>query len=175
MLYSALTKGRMINNSPTRGSRLSATSRLSLTPDVERRKNKMKFIPLFLGIFALLSFSCSRAPSTADFMPPLDEQSVIQINDLLDEADGYNGPRQIRIYLSRSDGALVYRVNDREMDKGQFEKTLDKFAEIDHRQTLAIEFGEGTSEQDLDETPAIKQFFLVGRNGRDRDSLRIIK
>ena len=107
--------------------------------------------------------------------PPLDEQSVIQINDLLDEADGYNGPRQIRIYLSRSDGALVYRVNDREMDKGQFEKTLDKFAEIDHRQTLAIEFGEGTSEQDLDETPAIKQFFLVGRNGRDRDSLRIIK
>ena len=108
-------------------------------------------------------------------MPPLDEQSVIQINDLLDEAEGYNGPRQIRIYFSRSDGPLTYRVNDREMDKGQFEKTLDKFVEIDPRQTLAIEFGEGTSEQDLDETPAIKQFFLVGRNGRDRDSLRIIK
>ena len=135
----------------------------------------MKFIPLFLGIFALFSISCSRAPSTADFMPPLDEQSVIQINDLLDEAEGYNGPRQIRIYFSRNDGSLTYRVNDREMDKGQFEKTLDKFAEIDHRQTLAIEFGEGTSERDLDETPAIKQFFLIGRNGRDRDSLRIIK
>ena len=108
-------------------------------------------------------------------MPPLDEHSVIQINDLLDEADGYNGPRQIRIYMSRSDGALTYRVNDRTMDKDQFEKTLDNFAEIDNRQTLAIEFGESTSEHDLDVTPSIKQFFLIGRNGRNRDSLRIIK
>ena len=143
--------------------------------NVERRKTEMKYIPLFLGIFAFLNISCSRAPSTADFMPPLDEHSVIQINDLLDEADGYNGPRQIRIYMSRSDGALTYRVNDRTMDKDQFEKTLDNFAEIDNRQTLAIEFGESTSERDLDVTPAIKQFFLIGRNGRDRDSLRIIK
>ena len=135
----------------------------------------MKYLPLILGIFAQLSISCSRAPSTADFMPPLDEQSVIQINDLLDEADGYNGPRQIRIYLSRRDGVLTYRVNDRAMDKDQFKKTLDKFAEIDNRQTLAIEFGEGTCERDLDETQAIKQFFLIGRNGRDRNSLRIIK
>lgn len=135
----------------------------------------MKDILLFLGISALLSISCSRAPSTADFMPPLDQHSLVQINDLLDEADGYNGPRQIRIKLSRRDGVLTYRVNDRTMDKSQFEKTLDKFAVIDNRQTLAIEFSDGTSERDLDGTPAIKQFFLIGRNGRDRDSLRIIK
>ena len=146
-----------------------------LNPNVERRKTEMKYIPLFLGIIALMNISCNRAPSTDDFMPPLDRQSVIQINDLLDEANGYNGPRLIRIYISRSDGTLTYRVNDRTMDKVQFEKTLDKFAEIDNRQTLAIEFGEGTSAQDLYETPAIKQFFLIGRNGRDRNSLRIIK
>ena len=135
----------------------------------------MKYLPLLLGFIIVLGTSCGQAPSSIEIMPPLDSRSFTEINDLLDEANGISGPRLIRIYLSRNDGILSYRLNDRVLDKEHFEKALAKIADIDSGQTLAIEFGESTSEHDLDVTPSIKQFFLIGRNGRNRDSLRIIK
>ena len=122
-----------------------------------------------------MGISCGRAPDTLVItaMPSINDFAAI--NDRLDDHPDQHGPRHNSRNLSRADGTLTYRMNNHAMDKDQFENALNKLVQIDPGQTIAIEFGEGTSETDLDSTPPIKQFVIVGRNGRDRYSLRIIK
>lgn len=134
----------------------------------------MKFIFLF-SLMVLLGISCGRAPDAMVITAMPSDNDLVDINNQLDGSPDFAGPRYVRIYISRVDGTLAYRMNEQTMDKDHFERALSQLAEIDHGQTIAIEFGEGTEETDLDSTPSIKQFVIVGRNGRDRDSLRIIK
>ena len=134
----------------------------------------MKLISIF-SLLVLLGISCGRAPDTLVITSKPSDNDFVEINNLLDGSPDLAGPRYVCIYISRSDGSLAYRMNEHTMDKDHFERALNKLAEIDPGQTIAIEFGEGTSESDLESTPSIKQFLLIGRNGRDRDTLRIIK
>ena len=134
----------------------------------------MKIMPLF-SLLVVMGVSCGRAPDTFVITAMPSDNDFAEINNQLDDSPDLAGPRYVCIYISRADATLAYRMNDRTMDKDQFERALNKLAEIDHGQTIAIEFGEGTDETDLDSTPSIKQFCIIGRNGRDRDSLRIIK
>jgi hypothetical protein len=135
----------------------------------------MKLLLLVTSILTMICISCSRAPYTNEIEITLDKESAIQINDHLDGINSFDGPDQIRVYLMRIDDTIAYQINDRKMDKAKYEAAINRLADIDHRQTIVIEFGDGTSEADLDETPAIKKFVLIGRTGSDRDSLRFIK
>ena len=135
----------------------------------------MKLLLLITSTLTIICISCSRAPYANEIEITLDKESANQINDHLDGINSHDGPGQIRVYLKRIDDTISYQINDRKMDKAKYEDAINRLAEIDNRQTIVIEFGDGTSEADLDVTPAIKQFVLIGRTGNDRDSLRFIK
>lgn len=132
------------------------------------------FRPLILIVpLAIWFTACSRAPEPIVLELPRTE--LAKFNGFLDSSKDYNGPIFNCIRLSDSNNTLAYSLNERAMTKEQFEIAIEKVAAIDSGQTLVIEFGDGTSEDDLKDFTSLQSFLLIGRQGKDPKSVRVLK
>jgi hypothetical protein len=137
---------------------------------------KMNIIsrPLILIVpLAIWLTACSRAPEPIIFEFPRTE--LAKFNGFLDSSKDYNGPIFNCIHLSDSNNTLAYSLNEKPMTKEQFEIAIENMAAIDSNQTLVIEFGDGTSVDDLADFTSLKSFLLIGRKGKDPKSVRVLK
>ena len=132
--------------------------------------------PLILIALIIICFTaCGKAPEPIPIELDYAEIHSDEFNAFLNSSPDYKGPIYNRIRLSSSNNILAYSLNEKAMTKEQFESAISHVAEIDSRQTIFIEFGDGASESDLSEFPSLRSFLLIGRQGKDPDSLRILK
>ena len=132
--------------------------------------------PLILfALLVIMGASCGRAPAPTPVKNSLSKEALAGINDLLDAPKDHPGPKLVCIHLSKADNILSAVMNERPMTKEQLEIAIEKLAAIDPGQTLVIEFDNGAERKDLESIPSINHFDLIGRLGKDRESLWVIK